>query len=252
MSLVVRLLLGFLIALLAILGFLIHRYVGFDLAKLSLDSQRKEEPLLIFRIDRLSPSMSYEDYARVFLEPRNALLLTEGAERLYRGRVNLLVEGSNRYENNVVSIHRVSQGDDFVQLKTSPAYIILDNDIEEFAENHVEILGQTQRPIEFSEVTLVVLCNVALDHVEFFNESLARTLETQLGSLIYSSPTIQLRSEISESFNYVAILGFENKVLMGDWVLNPARRSIFALQTSQISNLVIFSLGGSSLEDLPL
>ena len=248
MALTARLLIAFLVLLLFVLGYLIYEYVGFDLAKLSIDADKKQNPLIIVRVDVLSPDAEVGVYRTNFLEPRHKMLTRDQGSRLFDGRVDLLATGPEKFVDNLVTIHSVPKGEQFVQLITSPEYIVLENGVSEFGNQHVEFLGDAKELTEFEGYLLLVLAKLGTDEWESFSGFLGQALEPQGGVLLYADGVIQLSSKETELFNFFAVASFGNELLVKDWLLDVQRKSLFSLQSHIIQDLVMFTASGDMVK----
>ena len=248
MALTARMLIAFLLLLLIVLGYLIYEYVGFDLAKLSLDADKKQSPLIIVRVDVLSPDAEIGKYRTDFLEPRHKMLTRDQGSRLFDGRVDLLAAGPEKFVGNLVTIHTVPQGDQFVQFITSPEYIVLENGVSDFGDQHVEFLGDAAEPSKLEGYLLLVLANLGAADSKSFSRFLQQALEPQGGMLLYADSVIQLSSEDTKLFNYFAVASFSNELLVKDWLLDVQRKSLFTLQSHVIQDLVMFTVSGKMQE----
>lgn len=244
MALTARMLIAFLLLLLIVLGYLIYEYVGFDLAKLSLDADKKQSPLMIVRVDVLRPDAEVGEYRTDFLEPRHKMLTRDQGSRLFDGQVDLLAAGPEKFVDNLVTIHTVPQGDQFIQLITSPEYIVLENGVSDVGDQHVEFLGDATEPSELEGYLLLVLANLGAADSKSFSEFLRQALEPQGGVLLYADAVIQLSSEETKVFNYFAIASFSNELLVKDWLLDVERKSLFSLQSHTLQDLVMFTVSG--------
>ena len=244
MALTARMLIAFLLLLLIVLGYLIYEYVGFDLAKLSLDADKKQSPLMIVRVDVLRPDAEVRKYRTDFLEPRHKMLTRDQGSRLFDGQVDLLAVGPEKFVDNLVTIHTVPQGDQFIQLITSPEFIVLENGVADVGDQHVEFLGDANKPSELEGFLLLVLANLGAADSKSFSEFLGQALEPQGGVLVYADAVIQLSSEETKLFNYFAIASFSNELLVKDWLLDVERKSLFTLQSHILQDLVMFTVSG--------
>lgn len=242
MALTVRLLIAFLLMLLIVLGYLIYEFVGFDLAKLSLDADKKESPLIIVRVDVLRPDVDEDRYRTDFLEPRHKMLTHTESARLLYGRVELLAAGPEKFVDNLVTIHAVPKGEQFVQLITSPEYIVLENGVSGFGTQHFEFLGKLRELSEFQGYLLLIFVNLASSEPESFSEFLRKALEPQGGVLLYSDSVTQLSGKESKFFNYFGVASFGNELLVKDWLLDVQRKSLFSLQSHIIQDLTMFTV----------
>ena len=242
MALTIRLLIGFLVVLGSVLAFLIYQFVGLDLAKLSLDSERKKLPAVVVRLDSLAKDVDEKDYLRDFLLPREAMIIQDIGSRVFLGRLGVLADGSMSSQDTLVSIHWVPQGEQVVQVVTSPEYIVLENGVLPMSTKRLELLGAVEGKVELGEHLIMVLASVRSTAVESVGQVFEETLQSHAGQLKYQSTTIQLSAFAHEKLNYVAILQFESKPNVNDWLLDVNRKSRFVLHAPQIESLMMFSL----------
>jgi len=242
LPLAIRWLIGFLLTLVAILVFLVYRFVGIGLVELTLDSSMIDEPLLVVRLDGLHNTNRSNAYIRDFLRPRDSLLVQEGASRVFFGITDVVANGPDHFQRNLVSIHSIPKGRIFTDLTTSQEYIVLENGVAEVLQFRTEFVGHFPDAIEFSRENVLLLATLHGDSETDFLKMLELSLRNQKGEIVYSAEPIFLGSTVPTRFNHFVILGFESKSLVNSWFLSTNRKSLFATESSEINRLVMFSI----------
>ena len=244
MNLSFKLLTGFLVVVLAVSGFLIYFFVGVDLATLTLDSVKKQEPVLVVRVDTLNDKATFEEYGNVFLHPRDALIAQTSGQTIYLGKSGLTAAGSQDFDGGIVTIHAIEEGRQFVDLVTSLTFLELKNGLAPMASNQLVIVGNYEEELHLRSENLLLFATVSAPSTRDFRELLLSSRADEFGSTLYLSEAITTQSVGHSSYNILAIVGFDSQLLMNDWMQDFERRSQFALATLEnLMDYAIITLG---------
>ena len=212
-------------------------YLGLGFSKLTFDPSRKDKPLLVLTLERVSDG-EHLDQVQAFQIARNNLYATTEYVEVFSGHSLATSDGLEHRGWDSIGIASFAQTADFLNVVTGPGYSNLISSLNQDAlEETVQYVGHVQVKQAFQEPVVLMLVDLETSDLSSLIETVRETLVSYNGRIHFGLPIENITSGSDSSFDYMALIEFQDPTASIDWLKDTIRKSQFVLLRKQFDDL---------------
>lgn len=214
-------------------------YIGWGFTAFALDGDRRNKPVQVLRLERITPGDDFDSYLIDWLQPMDDLIESHSGKPVSVATTRLVVRGQIRERWDVIAIERFSSGRKLIDLLTSPPY----RDLSESIENrqHFSARYVLENTSEMTWRGGDVLFFIAFDDAE--SKDSLKLLESSLykfkGREVWRSVLTVLRDSQIPAWQLVISFRFPEERNLYEWVEDAEQLTNTAITGSLLDRLVI-------------
>lgn len=224
----------FLVLVFVTIGVFVLMYLGLGFSKLTFDPQRKDMPLVVLNLTKLSSTLYMHDYQN-FERSQDQIFGDGEFAVLFRGRTVAVSEGTRSNEWHRVSLTRFARTDDFVKSVTDPRFPEQSEVFQagEVAES-VQYIGHANLDVAYRDPLVMLFAEISPEGQSQLQALLHQSLSHYAGRVEFSLPVENITQGSDRSTNYLALIGFADMKDLVNWVKDTIRKTQFAMLHRQL------------------
>ena len=214
-------------------------WVGWDLARFVVDSERRSAPLTVLRLERVRAGEDLAAYREAIVAPTLRMFEAQGGATAARGTTRLVVHGTVNDEWDFVTLHQWPTGKAFVDVVTSPEYRQLDEtSVDQRADlARFVVEDPWQRPLQRG-VVIFLLSSSEGQSLEGLRH-LTSVVSRYDGERIWSSRLSPLSSDDDRAWTMAVGYVFPSEKLLAEWLDDPERMTDATLASTRLDRFAL-------------
>ena len=242
----IKVVVGLSVAFVGVLGIAVYFWIGFDIAKLTIDAEMTQTPVIVVRVDAVDSANHSNELDRLYLKPRSRIYLNEGGSNIHESEVEYVAAGPADYESAKVSISVLPAGQIYLDLITEPDTLLLEQAVTSDQTFFNEYVAPLSQPIESSQNVLLALAAIEPEADSALNSMVSDSIEAFGAQVVLAKNVHTMRGHEKYPFNHVMLVSFPNSYLRGEWLLSHNRKTLFALQHEWLHDYALLVLTDNS------